>query len=426
MPADGFAAVADKPLDAINPFDPAIISDPHPYLARLREEAPVYRSPITKVVMVSTYDLIMEVCARPKVFSNKFGDALRAGSSMKMDPEEIAILRTGYPPIDTMLTADPPQHTRYRKLGAKAFTMKRVEAMGDYVNVQAHELIDAFIGAGRCEFKTAFADQLPMRVIADALGVPREDMGKFKMWSDGFVAQLGQVADRETRLWAARMIVEFQHYFAAKIEEKRANPTEDVISDLITATLADEGDPRGLDVPEILSICQQLLVAGNETTAHSITAGIYYLIKNPAERAKLEADPGLIPNFVEEVLRTLTPTNNMWRVVLEDAEIGGFPVAKGEILLLRFGSGNRDGAKFADPDAFKVDRPNAKEHLAFGAGIHHCIGAQLARKEMCTAFPILLSRLKNIRFADGVDTFSYAPNILLRGVERLDLEFDAA
>lgn len=426
MPADGFAAVADKPLDAINPFDPAIISDPHPYLRRLREEAPVYRSPITKVVMVSTYDLVMEVCAKPKIFSNKFGDALRAGSAMKMDPEEMAILREGYPPVDTMLTADPPQHTRYRKLGAKAFTMKRVEAMGDYVKVQANELIDAFIGKGRVEFKTAFADQLPMRVIADALGVPREDMGKFKQWSDGFVAQLGQVADRETRLWAARMIVAFQHYFAAKIEEKRANPTDDVISDLVTATLAEEGDPRGLDVPEILSICQQLLVAGNETTAHTLTAGIYYLLKNPAERAKLEADPSLVPNFVEEVLRTLTPTNNMWRVVLEDAEIGGFPVHKGELMLLRFGSGNRDSAKFPEPDAFKVDRPNAKEHLAFGAGIHHCIGAQLARKEMVTAFPIILARLKNIRFADGVDTFAYPPNILLRGVERLDLEFDPA
>jgi cytochrome P450 len=249
-------------------------------------------------------------------------------------------------------------------------------------------------------------------------------MDRFHRWSDAFVVQLGGVSDRETRLEAARRIVEFHHYFIERIEEKRSHPTEDVISDLVHATLAEEGDPRGMDYPELLSMIQQLLVAGNETTAHTLTAGLYYLTADPALRARVMADPELIPGFVEETLRLLSPTNNMWRVVTQDATIGGVPVSKGEILLLRYGSGNRDPARFVDPDTFDPARQDARDHLAFGAGIHTCIGAQLARKEMVTAFPILLERLQNPRFAKGLNSFRYNPNILLRGVLELHIEFD--
>jgi cytochrome P450 len=181
-----------------------------------------------------------------------------------------------------------------------------------------------------------------------------------------------------------------------------------------------------MEYGELLSIIQQLLVAGNETTAHSLTAGLFHLIDNPDQMAAVRADPTLVANFVEETLRFLTPTNNMWRVATQDGELGGVKIAKNDLLLLRYGSGNRDETRFPDPDRFDVRRSNAREHLAFGAGIHHCIGAQLARKEMQTAFPILLSRLKNFRFAKGVNSFRYSPNILLRGVLELHIEYDRA
>ena len=429
MPADDatLAAkldIANCPLADINAFDPEILNDPYVYFRRLREEAPVFRDPKTGIVSVSTYDLIMEANRQPLVFSNRFGAALRAGAVNGMDADEIAILATGVAPIDTMLTADPPEHTRYRKLAMKAFTHKRVEQMGGIVARITNDLIDTFIADGHCEFKSAFANHLPMTMIADALGVPRADMDRFHRWSDAFVVQLGGVSDRETRLEAARRIVEFQSYFVERIEEKRANPTEDVISDLVHATLAEEGDPRGMNHEELLSIIQQLLVAGNETTSHTLTAGLYYLTADPELRARVEADPELMPGFVEETLRLLTPTNNMWRVVTRDTEIGGFAVKQGEIMLLRFGSANRDEKHFPDPDRFNVNRPDARNHLAFGAGIHTCIGAQLARKEMVTAFPIILERLKNPRFAKGRNAFRYDPNILLRGVLELHVEFD--
>lgn len=415
----------DRPLAEIDAFDPVLLQDPHPYYQRLREEAPVFRDPKNGIVYVSIYDLIMDVCRQPKIFSNKFGEQLRSGSVHDIDPEEMKILQGGWPVVDTMLTADPPEHTRYRKLAMKAFTYKRVLQMGEYVADVTNELIDRFIADGKCEFKGQFGNHLPMTVIADSLGVPREHMDQFRVWSEAFIAQLSGMSDRDQRLDAARKIVEFQRYFVDKIEEKRANPTEDVISDLVHATLADEGDPRTMEYPELLSILQQLLVAGNETTAHSLTAGLYYLLRNPEQLQAVRDDESLVPGFIEETLRYLTPTNNMWRVATQDTEIGGVPVNKNDLILLRFGSGNRDEAKFADPHRFDTRRDNAKEHLAFGAGIHTCLGAQLARKEMSVAFPILLRRLKNIRLAEG-NTFQYVPNILLRGVLELHIEFDPA
>jgi cytochrome P450 len=416
--------IARCPLGEINPFEPELLQDPYLFYRRLREEAPVFRDPNTGIVSVATFDLIMEVNRQPGVFSNAFGEALRSGSTGAADPEEQAIMAQGVRVVDTMLTADPPVHTRYRKLAMQAFTHKRVEQMADYVAKVTNDLIDTFIDDGRCEFKSAFANHLPMTVIADALGAPRADMDRFHRWSDAFVVQLGGVSDRDTRLEAARRIVEFQRYFIDRIEEKRAHPTEDVISDLVHANLAEEGDPRPMNHAELLSILQQLLVAGNETTAHTLTAGLYYLTADPVLRARVIADPGLIPGFVEETLRLLSPTNNMWRVVKQDARIGDFPVKAGEVLLLRYGSGNRDASRFPHPDDFDPARPDARDHLAFGAGVHTCLGAQLARKEMVTAFPILIERLKAPRFARGLNSFRYNPNILLRGVLELHIEFD--
>lgn len=412
------------PLAQINPFDPALLQNPYPYFARLRDEAPVYRHPATGIVSVATYDLIMEVNRQPLVFSNDFGAQLRSGSAVQPDPEEMEILQGGVVVANTMLTADPPAHTRYRKLAGQAFTYKRVEGMADDMAQVTHDLIDRFIGEGACEFKSAFANHLPMTVIADALGVPRQDMERFHRWSDAFVVQLGGVSDRDTRLEAARRIVEFHHYFIDKIEEKRAAPTDDIISDLVHADLAAEGDPRKMDYAELLSILQQLLVAGNETTAHTLTAGLYHLISDPEQMARVSADPELIPGLVEETLRYLSPTNNMWRVATTDTELGGVPLKAGELILLRYGSANRDAHHFPDPDRFDVTRENARSHLAFGAGIHTCIGASLARKEMQIAFPILLQRLKNLRFQAGANAFRYSQNILLRGVLELHIAFD--
>ena len=416
--------LATCPLSAVNTTDPVFLQDPHPFYARLRNEAPVFRDENMGVVFVNTYDLVRKVCAQPKLFSNNFGDQLSSGAATEQDPDEVAIQKEGWIIKDTMLTADPPEHTRYRKLCMKAFSYKRVLQMTQYFETIINELIDDLPQSGKLEFKSGFANKLPMFVIADALGVPREKFEQFEEWSNAFIVQLSGIAGKPQRLWAARTVVEFQKYFVDVIEEKRANPTEDVISDLVHADLSEEGDNRKMEYEELLSILQQLLVAGNETTAHTLTAGLYYLLKNPEQMEALINDPSLVDNFVEETLRYLSPTNNMWRVATEDTEIEGVKIKKNELLMIRFGSGNRDEEKFENPDEFDLTRENAKEHLAFGAGIHTCIGAQLARRELQIAFPILLKRLKNIKLDTSQGDLVYLPSVLLRGVLELNIEYE--
>ena len=410
-------------LDDIDYFSPAFLMDPEAGNRRLRETAPVWRDPRSGAVFVSTFDAIMQVNSQPLVFSSKVAAQLQSGSTAPPDPDEIAILKQGVRPPNTLITADPPAHTRYRKLAMKAFTLKRVEAMGDYIADVANTLIDGFIGAGACEFKAAFAAPLPMIVIADTLGVSRGDMDRFFQWSEALILQPSGVAAKPERLRAAQHVLDFQRYFLEVAAEKRIRPTEDVISDLVHADLAEEGDSRKLNDGEMMSILQQLLVAGNETTANALTAGLYYLIRHPEQRASLAADPALIDGLVEETVRFLSPASNLWRRATRDTELGGVAISEGDLLLLRYGSANRDGDQFKNPDAFDIGRPDAKAHLGFGAGIHACLGAQLARKEMRTAFPILLDRLGDIRQRPGDGPPAHTPSVMFRGMPELHIEF---
>ena len=410
-------------LDEIDYFSPAFLLDPHEGDRRLRETAPVWRDPRSGAVFVSSFTRIMEVNSQPLVYSNNIAAQLQSGSTAKPDADEIAILKQGVRPPNTLITADPPAHTRYRKLAMKAFTFKRVEAMGDYIAAVANSLIDGFFGAGACEFKSAFAAPLPMIVIADTLGVSRADMDQFFQWSEALILQPGGVADKPTRLRAARHVLDFQRYFLGVAAEKRVRPTDDVISDLVHADLAEEGDSRKLNDGEMMSILQQLLVAGNETTANALTAGLYYLITHPEQRARLAADPVLIDGLVDETVRYLSPASNLWRRAARDADLGGVPIKEGDLLLLRYGSANRDASQFHDPDAFDIARPDAKSHLGFGAGIHACLGAQLARQEMRVAFPILLDRLGDIRLRPGDGPPQHEPSVMFRGISALNVEF---
>ena len=410
------------PLSQVALFDPAILQCPHATYKRLRADAPVLRDTSTGIFQVSSYDLVCQAALDSDTFSSAFGDALRG--RFGPSPEAQAIMAQGYEPMDTMLTADDPEHARYRKLVSKAFTPARVSKMGDGMTAVVNELIDGFIDAGEVELASAFSQPLPLRVIAAELGVPSRDLDDFKRWSQAFVDQLSHMAGAEGEARAAREIVDFQHYFADRLEERRRAPTGDILSDLATVTLTEEGDPRGLTTREALSIIQQLLVAGNETTAHTISEGMKLLIEHPDQMAAVLADPGLVPDLVEEALRMLTPTQNMWRVARRDTELAGVAIPAGSVLLLRYGSANRDEARFADGETFDIRRPNVRRHLAFGYGIHVCLGAAMARREMVIAFTGLLSRVRNWRFTPGRNRFVHPPNILLRGLTELHLSFD--
>ncbi|MEM1404864.1 MAG: cytochrome P450 [Pseudomonadota bacterium] len=410
------------PIHDVDTFDAGFLQDPYPFYARTRKEAPVYRDANTGVVYVATYELIREVSRRPDVFSNQFAEFLSGGGTNKLTDEERAIKAEGVAQVDTMLTADPPRHTRYKKIAMSAFTTRRAEEMSGFVEELCHELIDG-MPEGGCEFKQHFANRLPMYVISEVLGVPRSKFDQFEQWTDAFILQLSGLANEEQRLWAARTILDCQRYFLEVIAHKRQFPADDVISDLVNADITDEDPPRKMNDEELISILQQLLVAGNETTAHTLTAGLNYLLQRPDTLAKLKADPGLAGNFVEETLRFLTPTNNMWRVVKSDHQIGGVDVSAGDLVLLRYGSANRDEEQFEAPDDFDIERDNIRRHMAFGSGIHHCLGSQLARKEMTLAFPIILQRLSQLELDESNGSLRYLPSVLLRGVENLHISY---
>lgn len=225
----------------------------------------------------------------------------------------------------------------------------------------------------------------------------------------------------EREIECAKSTVEFQRYFAAKLDERRAAPQDDLLTDLINARL--EGETP-LNTAEMLSILQQVLVAGNETTTNLIASAVLLLLQNPQQMAAVCADHARIPNCVEEALRFESPVQGLFRMARMDTELGGVAIPAGSRLVLMYASGNRDDQEFPQAERFDVYRANAKDHVAFGVGIHYCLGAPLARLEATVAFETLLGRLRNIRLAEDKNDYRHTPSFILRGLKALYLEFD--
>lgn len=407
-----------------NPFAPEVLSDPWAFYAACHGLAPAFQMPGTPITYVTGYDAVVDALGRVEEFSNAFGTDLAGARSQ--DPEVTAILETGWPAVDTMLTADPPVHTRYRKLVNLAFSMKKVDALEARMRAIVIDLIEAMqkkAAAGQpVDFVTDFAIPLPVAVIASEIGMQNStDVATVKRWSDAFADRLGQMIPRERELECAREVVEFQRHAKTLIDARRAAPTGDLLSDLVHAS-ADGESP--LDDAEIMSVLQQVMVAGNETTTSTLAGGLLTLIQNPAALQQVRADPSLIPNMVEEMLRLETPTSGMWRVVKKDAAVGGVEAKAGTMLMVRYAAANRDPAKFENPDAFQPDRKNARTHLAFGRGIHMCVGNMLSRKELAVAFQELLARLDDFTLVPGAGLV-WKPNMLLRGLSNLPIQFTA-
>lgn len=398
-------------------MDPEVMQNPFPLYQWALANSPVIEIPGTGMKIVMSYQMCAEATGRVDEFSNDFTAAI--AGAMAEDAEVKAIIEQGWPQINTLLTADPPVHTRFRKLVNLAFSMPRVNALEDGIRAKVNSLIDGFIDKGECEFVSEFAVSVPVQVICEQLGFELSEQANVKRWSDAFADRLGHMISKERELECAREVVEFQHAVKAKIDIRRKTPTDDLLSDIVNARIDGE---TPLDDAEILSIAQQLMVAGNETTTHSLAGGIVHLAQNPEAQVKVRANPAIIPNMVEEVLRLDTPTAGMWRVVKADCTLGEHAFKAGQMIMLRYAAANRDPAKYPDPDRFDPERKNARTHLAFGKGIHMCVGNMLSRKEMTVAFQELLRRLDDIRIADGTE-LKVAPNILLRGLIAAPITF---
>ncbi len=416
-------------LRNFNPFDPTTLQCPYPRYQRLRKESPVHLIESLNVYIVTRHDLVNQVVRDTTTFSNKFGS-----SSMPLPPDAqrqvTAVMAEGYPRVSTMLTADEPQHTRYRRLVAKAFTPRAIAAIEPALRRITRELIAAFPRNGAVEFVNAFAVPLPVRAIANVLNVPDDRLADFKRWSDNSVAGTGTSISVEQRCEAERGVNEFQRYFAGEIAQRRATPDQfgpdDFLTNLLNARVDSDDqdvDERGLELPEMLSIIQQLLVAGNETTTKLLTELMRLLSEHPTEWERIKANPSRIPLVVEEALRLLTPTQGMWRITTRETELGGVVIPAKQRIIVAYGSANRDEQVFVDPDAFDPDRASLGEHLAFGKGIHFCVGANLSRLEARVALEELSTHIERYWLADTND-LAYHPSFMLRGLVKLDLELE--
>jgi cytochrome P450 len=322
-----------------------------------------------------------------------------------------------------LLFSDPPNHVRQRKLVNKGFTARRINGMEEEIRGVTNGLVDRFAADGRVELVSQFSIGLPMTVIADLVGVPQEMHDTFKKWSDNFTAGTGnfgltpeEVADMFDSVDA------FYDFFTEQVEARRAEPRDDLLSDLVAARI---GGEEPLQIDEILQMLVQFLVAGNETTTNLVTSILYRLVRDPELQDRVRADPALVQPLVEEVLRLESPVQGMFRYASETTTLGGVEVPEGSILWLSYGSANRDETQFQASDEITLGRSDPQPHLAFGRGEHFCLGAGLARLEARVGVETLLARLDDIRLDGADEDLAYLPNFMLRGIRRLPLTFSA-
>lgn len=405
-------------------LSPSVVADPYPAYARLREQGPVVPVPEHGLWLVTTYEACLEVLGDPGRFSAS--ESLSGRNLFRDHPDAAQVLRggPGYPRVRTLILTDPPDHTRYRRVVQKAFApAPTIRVLRPRIEQIVDDLVDRFADRGRCDFVAEFAYPLPMQVISLVLGIPAEQRDTLKRWSDDFIAAQAGNIDGARVLRAAQSTVAFEHYVSDLLDERAAAPDVEEQTDFLSRLIVSDRDSeRPLTRQEQLSLVQQMLVGGNETTTNLLGNAFSLLAADPALAARLRAAPEHVPAFVEEVLRFRSPLQGLYRVTTRATEVQGVALPAGAKLMVLFGSANRDESVYA-PAGFDPDRDNRTcPHLAFGRGIHACMGQSLARTEAVIAVTRLLARLDDIRLAEDavpapVELFGF------HGYRALDVEF---
>lgn len=409
-------------LDETDFFSEENLADPYELLARLRDEQPVYKfhqkSFNRDQYIVTPYALVEKVFRDHENYSSGFMEILTGGAEAPAEVQEI--LAKGWPEVNTMFTADEPDHTRLRALAQKAFFPKRIKRMSELIEQTVHKLIDEFIERGECDFVRDFAVPLPVNSIGEIMGVSYEDRALLNAWTIALMRRNGQMGTMEQQIADARKIHEAKEYVHTLIEERRTNPRDDLINDLITSEI--EGE-KAFDDLEVLSTVFLLLIAGAETARSTLISTIVRLLDNPDVLDRVIADPSLAPKVMEEVLRLDTPGTALWRVTNRETELGGTTIPDKSIVMMRIDSANRDDTVFERPDEFDIDRPNISRHLSFGSGIHYCIGFRLAREQVNISIPILLDRLRDLKLVREKSDLRSHPSVHTKCLREVHLSF---
>lgn len=384
---------------------PNFIADPYPYYDILRDANPILYDPEWKLWFISTYEDI-----------NTLLRDRRLGRDMEGAPKPDPRTPFGKLHHNSLMEKEPPDHTRLRSLVNKAFTPARVEALRPQVTEMAHRLLDTIQPRREMDLLADFAEPLPVMVIAELLGVPEDGRAFLRPWSHAIVAMYELAPSPEDALKANQAVSEFSVYLQRLIMQRRVAPRADLISALVEA---EEAGDR-LSEEELIATCILMLNAGHEATVNAIANGMLAFFYSPEQYNLLKRSPDLNKTAVEEILRYDTPLQLFRRWVREDTAYKGFRFEKGSQLALLYAAGNRDPARFPDPHRFDITRQD-NPHLGFGAGIHYCVGAPLARLEMQVALQVLVERLPNLRLAS--EHIEYRLSYVIRGLKALPVVF---
>jgi len=417
-------------FDSVDFFrDESLVPDPYPYFDALRQRCPAVREPHHDVVLVTGYDEAIAVYNDAETFSSC--NAVTGpfpGFPVPLSGDDVSALieehRDELPFSDQLPTLDPPVHTAHRALLMRLITPKRLKENEEFMWRLADQVIDEFAAEGKCDLIRAYGAPFTMLVIADLLGVPEEDHEIFR-------TELGVRPDRAIgsteRDTLAHSPLEFLYdRFTTYIEDRRRAPRDDVMTGLASATFPDGSTP---DVIDVVRIAANLFAAGQETTVRLLGAALQLVAERANLQALLRRDRAQIPAFVEETLRFESPVKGDFRMARVPTRIGDVAIPAGTTVMVVNGAANRDPRHFDDPATFDIDRPNARQHLAFGFGIHTCPGAPLARAEGRVSIERLLDRLGDIRISEdehgppGARRYEYLPTYILRGLQRLHVEF---
>ena len=419
--------------DSVDFFtDETLLEDPYPYFDHLRSQCPVLPTAHHGVVAVSGYKEASEIYLDSETYSScnsVIGPF--ATFPVPLEGDDVGAIIDRYrdqlPMHEHMVTMDPPAHTRERALIMRLLTPKRLKENEVFMRRQADLLIDEIAGAGRCEFIRAYSQPFAMLVVADVLGVPESDHQRFR---DGFglSASPGNMGGSGEGM-SLNALEWLDDWFARYIEDRRREPRHDVLTDLALATYQDGSTPEVVSVVRTASF---LFAAGQETTARLLAVALKYLAEYPELQDELRAHRERIPDFIEEALRIESPVKADFRLTRRPTSVGGVDIAAGTPVMLLNGAANRDPRLFECPAEFRLDRPNAKVHIAFGRGAHSCPGGPLARAEGRVSLERILDRLRDIRLSDehhgppGDRHFEYEPTWVLRGLRSLHIEYSPA
>jgi cytochrome P450 len=398
---------------------PTYQADPYPLYADLQQDTPVFYSPQYNIWVITRYVDVSSALKQSALFSS--GSSIQA--NVNLPPSVAAVIETNnLSALKFMVETDAPVHTSIRRVINKAFTPQRIAQLEPQIRAITDELIDAFVADGQADFMRQFAVPLLGRVICNLYGVPDEDFGQIKRWSDDWMEFLSASGPEERLLECAHSLVASQHYFMDQILARQQHPREDLLTVMLPVEM---GGTSPLSVAEAAYNALGFLMAGHEPTTNMLGNSLAQLLAHPDQLDQLRKNPALIPNAVEEALRMDTSVLGLFRMTTCEVELGGVTIPANARVLLLYGAANHDEAQFEHPAHMDMTRTNVREHLAFGRGIHACVGAPLARLELRIALERLLQRLPNLRLS-GESSAQRTEHFWMRGFAVLPIAWDVS